>query len=59
MISFIMKKTVAKDYESIESNALQFCCDKIRSLSVRPKKKINVQPHPHDRLFFATQNRFV
>ena len=59
MISFIMKKTVAKDYESIESNVLQFCSDKIRGLSLGRKKKINVQPHPHDKLPFATQNHFV
>ena len=48
MISSVMKMNVAKDYESNDSNVLQFCGDKIRGLLVGRKRKINVQPHPHD-----------
>ena len=39
MISSIMKMNVAKDYESNDSNALLFCSDKIRGLSVGRQKK--------------------
>ena len=59
MISSIVEMNVAKDCESNDSSVLQLCGDKIRGLSVGRKRKINVQPHPHDRLPFATQNHFV